>query len=390
MRRIGIAFITICILLFSSVTDASTTGGYREISYEQVRELMLESNTTLQGQMNALSKARKQYLDYLRAEDAKEKKKEEQKEKGEEVYFRWDELSILSKLRQEELVPLQMKQNRDALEESLKIASYQAEFNLRSSYVNLYSRFKTLETRKEALVTAEKEYLGKEKAYEMGLIGDLELQQAGQALLEQKVAVRKSEREYENAAREFNLYIGADIDIVYENVILSEKPRSAELARLETYLVRALENRSEITKIKRSLELNMLQKDIMDRSGAHKIYTSTATEYQTLLDNIAVLEIQLEGVKVTIEQEIRNAYAQVVAAVQSLETKSDLLALEEKRLADLKLLFEKGAVPESQVQRAETLVAQQRDDYKISVFNLNTMIMRLERASAAGPGYGGI
>ena len=128
----------------------------------------------------------------------------------------------------------------------------------------------------------------------------------------------------------------------------------------------------------------------MDRSGAHKIYTSTATEYQTLLDNIAVLEIQLEGVKVTIEQEIRNAYAQVVAAVQSLETKSDLLALEEKRLADLKLLFEKGAVPESQVQRAETLVAQQRDDYKISVFNLNTMIMRLERASAAGPGYGGI
>ena len=240
MRRIGIAFITICILLFSSVTDASTMGGYREISYEQARELMLESNTTLQGQMNALSKARKQYLDYLRAEDAKEKRKEEQKEKGEEVYFRWDELSILSKLRQEELVPLQMKQNRDALEESLKIASYQAEFNLRSSYVNLYSRFKTLETRKEALVTAEKEYLGKEKAYEMGLIGDLELQQAGQALLEQKVAVRKSEREYENAAREFNLYIGADIDIVYENVILSEKPRSAELARLETYLVRAL------------------------------------------------------------------------------------------------------------------------------------------------------
>jgi hypothetical protein len=248
MRRIGIAFLTICILLFSSVTDAATTGGYREISYEQARKLMLESNTALQGQMNALSKARKQYLDYLRAENAKAKEKEE---KGEEVSFSRDGLSILSNLRQEELVPLQMKYNRDALEESLMIARYRAEFNLRNSYVTLYSRFKTLETRKKALVTAEKEYLGKEKAYEMGLIGDLELQQAGQVLLEHKVAVRKAEREYENAAREFNLSIGADIDIIYDNVILSEAPRSATLARLETYLVRALENRSEITQLKR-------------------------------------------------------------------------------------------------------------------------------------------
>lgn len=387
MRRIGIAFLTICILLFSSVTDAATTGGYREISYEQARKLMLESNTALQGQMNALSKARKQYLDYLRAENAKAKEKEE---KGEEVSFSRDELSILSNLRQEELVPLQMKYNRDALEESLMIARYRAEFNLRNSYVTLYSRFKTLETRKKALVTAEKEYLGKEKAYEMGLIGDLELQQAGQVLLEHKVAVRKAEREYENAAREFNLSIGADIDIIYDNVILSEAPRSATLARLETYLVRALENRSEITQLKRNLELNMLQKDIMDRSGAHKIYTGTAVEYQSLLDNIAVLEIQLEGEKSSIEQEIRNAYAQVVAAIQSLEILSDRLALEERKLADLQLLFEKGAVPESQIRSAETLVEQLRDEYKISVFKLNTMIMMLERASAAGPGYGGI
>ena len=137
----------------------------------------------------------------------------------------------------------------------------------------------------------------------------------------------------------------------------------------------------------------MLQKDIMDRSGAHKIYTGTAVEYQSLLDNIAVLEIQLEGEKSSIEQEIRNAYAQVVAAIQSLEILSDRLALEERKLADLQLLFEKGAVPESQIRSAETLVEQLRDEYKISVFKLNTMIMMLERASLQArvmAGYVGI
>ena len=161
MRRIGVAFITICILLFSSVATAATAGIYREITYEQARLLMLEHNTTLREQRNALNKARRQYLAYLRTEDDEE-----------ENYYR-DESSILNMLKQKELVPLQMRYNRETLEENLKIIRYPAEFSFRNAYANLYSRFKTLEAWKEALITAEKAYLGKEKEYGMGLIGDL-------------------------------------------------------------------------------------------------------------------------------------------------------------------------------------------------------------------------
>lgn len=378
MRRIIAAFTTVCILLLVLLAGEAKAGDCNEMSYEKARLLMLENSTTLQLQRNVLNRARRQYRYYLMTI------------KNDGEYIRGDELTKLSRMRQRELTPLQMRYNCENLEENLTTSRYQAEFNLRNLFVRLYSRFKTLEARKEGLITAEKLYQSKEKAYEMGLIGDLEFEQAGQELLEQRVLTKKAEREYENAAREFNLYIGADIDNIYENVILSESPRSVQIASLETYLVRALENRSEITQIKRSLELYLLEKDIMERSRAHRIHLSVGREYDALLDNIAASEIRLEAVKVSIEQEIRDAYTQIVSAIQTRESLSSRLALEEKRLADLQRLFEKGVVSESQLQKADMLVKQMRQELNISTFNLNTMIMKLERASAAGPGYTGI
>jgi outer membrane protein TolC len=370
MRKIAVSFIILCMLL---VASAGMAEDYREMFYERAKVLMTENSTLLKRLDKAVRDARRRHLDSVRRAE------------NSDGDMPRDELRSLSKMYELRLTPRQTEHAWKTSVENYAISENLLEFGLRDLFVRLYRGFNNYNTQKKKLEMAEVVFKGKERAYGLRLIGELEFEQVGQSLLEQGILVRKAGRDLENLMREFNSYIGVDINGAYDIINITEKP--AEIDSLESYLSRALKNRAEIVRLERQINLLELQKDIMDRNGAHGIYTSIAREYNSLLDEAERLKAQLERARLSVEQDIRNAYVEVTAAAKELEIKMKQAALAESRLASMRILRERGMISGHQWLNAEIAANEARSSMDAAIFEFNTLVMRLKCASGPGPGF---
>jgi len=181
---------------------------------------------------------------------------------------------------------------------------------------------------------------------------------------------------YENACRNFNLYIGKPIDTFYDEVEYEELIET-DLDDLDYYLDQAMKNRSEIKSLQRQIELRELEKSIIETDQMYKNYTSLKEQHKNLETSISSLKLELERTVLDIKEEVKSAYNNVLEAKEAIEREERNLENNKKMLEITKAKYDIGKASRLDVKRAEINIIDGEYAIKTAIFNYNTQLMRL-------------
>jgi outer membrane protein TolC len=97
--------------------------------------------------------------------------------------------------------------------------------------------------------------------------------------------------------------------------------------------------------------------------------------------------MDLEEAKLSIENEIRNAYADIIKTGKSIENVKKAVELQKSAYEKMKAKYDAGQVAENILRQAEINLEYARNSYTVALFDYKTRIMRFEYAAGIGPAY---
>lgn len=287
-----------------------------------------------------------------------------------------DTNSRINSLRVRDLIPEQIKHNILSLDENIRKTEKSYITTVRQQYASLLSAKRNLDMQRQRYSIDADVYNLEYIKHKLGLITNLEMEEATYNYRKARLDIATAVVNYENACRNFNLYIGKPIDTFYDEVEFEELIET-DLNDLDYYLDQAMKNRSEIKSLQRQIELRELEKSIIETDQMYKNYTSLKEQHKNLETSISSLKLELERTVLDIKEEVKSAYNNVLKAKEAIEREERNLENNKKMLEITKAKYDIGKASRLDVKRAEINIIDGEYAIKTAIFNYNTQLMRL-------------
>lgn len=95
----------------------------------------------------------------------------------------------------------------------------------------------------------------------------------------------------------------------------------------------------------------------------------------------------MEGMRLTIINEIKNAYVDVINTGKRLDNVNNTLKLQRSSYANMQARYKAGMISKNILTQSELGFLQVENGYKAALYDYNTRIMRFNNATGIGPGY---
>lgn len=384
MKRLLCLIITAVVLLLPFQVTAEAKGA---LTYDRAVALMNLNNGTLKSLERAENDARKSYES--NAEEAKNIDTEGFTINfgGEDYYIYYDPETKVYMKKAKELYPEQLKFSWEATSKNREITANTLKTALRGVFLGVCSASADIELKQKQLDLAVKVNNQDKLKLKRGLITSLDMQESDYNLTKAQNGLNAAKRNYENAVRSFNEFVGISAKTQYTDVIYEEKLSKQTWESVDYYIEQALNNRFDIVSLRKQLALKEQEKGITESSYVYKNSTTAQDEYETLLNDIEQLNMDIESTKLSITDEIRNAYVDVIKAGKNVNSLSNTLKLQQSNYSKMQARYKAGMISSNVLEQAEIGLMQVENGYKAALFDYNTRIMRFEYATGIGPGY---
>lgn len=357
------------------------------LSYDRAVALMRLNSVTLKKLERSESNALRQYRS--NAENAKDIDVNGTTVKfgDQEVYIHFDPETKLAMTKVKELYPEQMKFSWEAARDNRVITANNLNTALRGVFFGVYSAQAELRLKQKQLALAADINKQDRLKLENGTISPIDLQESDYNLLRAQKGADAAKRNYENAVRSFNQFVGLPSGTRFTEIIYEDVLNQIEWKPVDYYIREALANRLDIVSIRKQIALNELNKRIIKSFYIYKVSSSDHDEYERLLNDLEQLGLDLESMELSIINEIKNAYVDVINTGRNVDNMNNSLKLQRSRYADMQARYEAGMISKNTLTQAELGLIQLENGYRAALFDYNTKIIRFNNAAGIGPGY---
>ncbi len=306
---------------------------------------------------------------------------------GEDYRMSYDQNTKLMMRKVKELYPEQMKFSWEYTRDMRTNTANKLTSTLRGVYFGVYNASEDVKLKQMQLDLAAKVNKQDKLKLDRGLITTLAKQESDYNLKKAQNELNSAKRNYENAVRSLNQFVGLPAKTRYTDVVNEDVFSNYDWKPVDYYIEQALANRSDITGIRKQIALKEQDKSITEDFNIYKNSTTAQDEYESLLYDIEQLKLDLESMKLTITDEIKNAYVDVLQAGKSVDSMNNTLKLQRSNFSKMQARYKAGLISENVLDQAEIGLRQVENGYNATLFDYNTKIMRFNDAVGIGPGY---
>lgn len=275
------------------------------LTYERSVALMDLNNGTLKKLQRAESEALRQYKSNAQNAENIDVNGFIAKFGDKETFIPYNPETKLMMTKMKELVPEQMKFSWEASRDNRIITTNSLNASVRGVFFGVYNAQADLQLKQKQLVLTTEINRQDKIKLKNGMITDLGLQESDYNLLKAQKGADAAKRNYDNAVRSFNQFVGLTsknqfTQIIYEDILAHPKWKSVDY-----YIEAALANRFDITNIRKQIALKEQEKKIIETGYLYKISTTAQDEYERLKNDLESLNLDLEGVRLSIIDEIK-------------------------------------------------------------------------------------
>ncbi|MGE5613629.1 MAG: TolC family protein [Bacillota bacterium] len=360
-----------------------------KLTYDRAKAFAKLNSVTLKKLVRSERDSYEKYDDYLKQAERIDPWGFTYSIGGKEYYFYYDLETRLMMRKAKELVPGQMKLAWEIARDSREIAENSMEISLRGIYMGTYSARADLLLKQKQLELVYIKNKHDRIRLDRGLISPLDMEESEYNLLKAKKEAAAAERNYESMVRNLNQFMGFPLGTRFSDIMIWEEPESAVLEPVEHYIGKALNNRLDIKQIEKQIALKEQEKNIIESFNLYKVDTAAREEYEFLIIELEKLYIDLKAAKLSVENDIRNAYADIIKAEKSVESVKKAMELQKSAYEKMKARYDAGQVAEIILRQAEINLAYAQNSYTAALFDYKTRLMRFEYAVGIGPAYQG-
>ncbi len=305
----------------------------------------------------------------------------------EDVYYYYEPTEQMQMRLMKEFLPERMKYVWEIRKTATKITENTMANTADNLFFGLYGAYRNTLSATEYLEVMQQSYQRELIRFKNGLITKLDLNGSELDLKEAENAYVKSERNFENLHRQFNMLAGLPLDYRYELIGTPWSGRNEISFTEEEAVADALTNRMEIWDLKRQILLAIRQMEIYRHKDVHKSHQATRENYQKSLEQLEELKLKLSVTEYDIEKEIRQAYKEVELGYLELEINKEKLIRQKNQLETMRKRYESGFITASVIKQMEQAVNQLESAINMGMVTALNKSNRLSRAISAGPGY---
>jgi len=359
------AFSMLNVIFFPFISFAEEA---ETITFQKAQQLLLRNNKNLRNLEAQIYNLKMDYEHALNYEI------------DEEIWYNSNSYRRMQLLKIKELNPLQIEHALLSAQENLHTTRNNLILSLRDKYLSLLLAKQDLEIKNSKYLISYRTHELNKTKFNNKLTTQLELQESEYSLFSSQTELNISRRNYENACRDLNLFVGCPIDVNYSKVeyeLLDKQPVYA----LSYCIENALKNRREIKSLQRELHLKQFQKELIERNNVYITYTSVSEEHKSLLSSINLLELQFQKTTFDINKEIMDIYYNTMKeweAIESAEKKLDGIKAKQY-LTEAKI--KAGVVPESMAEQVMLEIQQAEYEILNAIFKYNTALLKLGNAA---------
>ena len=384
MKRLIAITMTAVILMLPTQALAEEKGS---LSYERSIALLDLNSSTLKKLQRAESDALRQYKSNVQSAEIIDVNGFTAKFDDKEIYIPYDPETKLRMTKVKELYPEQMKFSWEVSRDNHILTTNLLNAVLRGVFFGVYNAQADLQVKQKQLGYATEISLQDKLKLKNGMITDLGLQESEYNLLKAQKGADAAKRNYDNAVRSFNQFVGLSsknqfTQAIYEDILAHPKWKSVDY-----YIETALANRFDIVSIRKQIALKEQEKKIIESGYAYKTGTTAQDEYERLLNDLEQLNMDLEGMGLSITNEMKNAYVDVISTGKGVDNLNNTLKLQRSNYANAQARYKAGMISKNILAQAELGLLQVENGYKAALYDYNTRIMRFNNATGIGPGY---
>lgn len=223
------------------------------LTYERSVALMDLNNGTLKKLQRAESEALRQYKSNAQNAENIDVNGFIAKFGDKETFIPYNPETKLMMTKMKELVPEQMKFSWEASRDNRIITTNSLNASVRGVFFGVYNAQADLQLKQKQLVLTTEINRQDKIKLKNGMITDLGLQESDYNLLKAQKGADAAKRNYDNAVRSFNQFVGLTsknqfTQIIYEDILAHPKWKSVDY-----YIEAALANRFDITNIRKQI-----------------------------------------------------------------------------------------------------------------------------------------
>ena len=384
MKRFIAITLAAALLLLPAQALADAKG---PLSYERAAALLQLNNAALKKLQRAESDALRQYESSAVQAKNIDVKGFAVKFGEEEIYIHYDAEAKLMMTRMKELFPEQMKFSWEAARDNRTITTNSLNSVLRGVFFGVCNAQAGLQLKQKQLALAEEVYKQDKLRLNNGMITELALQESEYGLLKAQKGATAAKRNYDNAVRSFAQFAGLPAETRFTQAMYEEQPVRPQWKPVEYYIEAALANRFDILSIRKQIALKEQERKLIESGNSYKTGTAAQDEYERLLDDLEQLGLELEGMRLSVIEEIRNAYVDVINTGKSADNLYNTLKLQQESCAHMQARYRAGMISGNTLAQAELGLLQVENGYRAALYDYNTRILRFNNAAGIGPGY---
>ncbi len=384
MKRLIVILIAVMTMLLSTQVQAETEG---PLTYERAVSLLNLNSGTLAKLKKAEVDSYEQYQSNVQVSQNTDVNGFTVTVDSKETYITYDAETRSAMAKMKEFGPEQFKFYWESSRDNRKITENTLETSLRGIFLGLYTAQNNLQLKQKQLSLST--ILSEQSALKLkaGIISGIDLEESDYNLLKAQKDVDAASRNYDNAVRSFNQFVSLPLKTGYPEIQSEKEPVRSGLQPVETYISTALAHRFDILNIQRQLALKQLDKKLTEASYAYKTNSTERDNYDRLLNDIDQLNLDLEGMKLIIIDEIKNAYVDVISSDKSLDSMYNTVKLQRGNYEKMQARYKSGMASKNLLMQTELGLLQIENSYKAMLFDYKTKIMRFNHATDIGPGY---
>lgn len=384
MKQLIAIACTVILLILPTQAFAEAEG---TLSYERASALINLHSGTVKKLQRAENDAFKAYRSSVLEMGSMDENGFTIKIDNEEHYIYYGAETRHSIIKMKQIVPEQKKYMWETARDSRIMGERNLEISLRGLFYGIYDAQFKLALKQGQLELASDANRQDEIKLKNGMITSLDLQESGYRLLKAQKEMDEVKRGYDNAARSLNQFVGLPIDTRFASIMEEKEPAGREWKQVDIYVEQALENRFDIINIKKHLALKELDRKLTETGYSYKNDTAQQEAYEKLLNDIEQMNNKLEQLKLTITDEIRNAYVDVVNMGKSVKNAGNEFRLRQSCYKKMQARYESGLITRNALDQEGLKLKQVENSYKAMLYEYNTKIMRFDNATGIGPGY---
>lgn len=380
--------IGIIILVFLLAQPVNTFAEAKtSLTYERSASLMKLNNTTLKKLQRAEEEAYRQYYSNELSARNTDINGITVTIDDKEVYIPFKPETKLMMKKVKELYPEQFKFSWEASKSNHIITMNSLNQTLRGVFFGIYSSQSSLQLKQKQFNLAAEINRQDKLKLEKGMITNLDMTESDYNLEKAQKETVSAQRDYDNAVRNFIQFVGLPSSFQFTQADFEDVLRHPAWKPVDYYIGEALANRFDIVSIRRQIAMKELDKNITESGHLYQNDTVTKDEYDRLLNDIEQLNVDLEGMQLSITNEIKNAYVDVIKAGKGVDNLNNSLKLQQRNYDKMQEKFKAGFISKTMLTQAELQLIQLENGYKAAFYDYNTRIIRFNNATGIGPGY---